>query len=94
MKGLISRLALMLWVGYMGVVLGSVLSRIAFGLGDMIAFVLGLIFGSSTVLLFGWTLALLVSVIFNDGEGAVLDLVWVALAYWFGFFAGMLFRVV
>jgi len=94
MKGLISRLALMLWVGYMGVVLGSVLSRIAFGLGDMIAFVLGLIFGSSTVLLFGWTLALLVSVIFNDGEGAVLDLVWVALVYWLGFFAGMLFRVV
>jgi CHASE2 domain-containing sensor protein len=94
MKGLISRLAVLFWVGYMGVVLGSMLSRINFDLWGIVIFILGLIFGSLIVLLLGWVLALLVNVVFNGPEGFILDLVWVTLIYWFGFFVGMFFRVV
>jgi hypothetical protein len=94
MKGLISRLAVMFWVGYMGLVIGSVLSRVSFDLFGTVVFVLGLVFGSLIVLLLGWTLALLVNTIFDEPEGFVLDFVWVTLIYWFGFFVGMFIRVV
>jgi hypothetical protein len=94
MRGLISRLAVMFWVGYMGLVIGSVLSRVSFDLFGSIIFVLGLIFGSLIVLLLGWTLALLVNALFDGPEGFILDFVWITLIYWFGFFVGMLFGAV
>ena len=94
MKGLISRLAVKLWVGYMGIVIGSVLSRVSLDLVGAVIFVLGLIFGSLIVLLIGWVLALLVNAIFGDPEGFILDAVWVTLIYFLCFFVGLLFRVV
>jgi hypothetical protein len=94
MKGLISRLAVIFWVGYMGLVIGSALSRVSFDLFGAVVFVLGLVFGSLIVLLLGWTLALLVNTIFDEPEGFILDFVWITLTYWFGFFVGMSFRVV
>jgi hypothetical protein len=94
MKGLISRLAVMFWVGYMGLVLGSALSRVSFDIFGTVAFVLGFVFGSLLVLLLGWILALLGNAIFGEPEGFILDFIWITLIYWFGFFVGMSFRVV
>jgi hypothetical protein len=94
MRGLVSRLAVMFWVGYMGLVIGSALSRVSFDPFGTVVFVLGLVFGSLMVLLLGWTLALLVKTIFDEPEGFVLDFVWITLIYWLGFFVGMFFRVV
>ena len=94
MKGIVSRLAVMFWAGYMGLVIGSVLSRVSFDLFGLAVFILGLVFGSLAVLLIGWTLALLINAIFGEAEGFVLDFIWITLTYWFGFFVGMFFRVV
>jgi len=79
MKGLISRLAVKFWVGFMGIVIGSALSRVSFDLVGAVIFVMGLIFGSLIVLLIGWVLALLVNVIFGDSERFLFDAVWATL---------------
>ena len=94
MKGLISRLAVLFWVGYMGIVTGSALSRVSFDLVGAVIFILGLILGSLIVLLIGWVLSLLVNVIFGDPESFILDAVWVTMIYLLCFFVGLLFRVV
>ena len=93
MKGLISRLAVKFWVGYMGIVIGSALSRVSFDLVGAVIFILGLIFGSLIVLLIGWVLALLVSTLFGGPEDFVLDFIWVTSLYWLGFFLGLFFKV-
>lgn len=94
MRGRISRLAILFWVGYMGVVIGSALSRVSFDLFGAMIFVLGLFFGSLIVLLIGWVLSLLVNVLFGEPEDCILDFIWVVLVYWFGFFVGLFFRVI
>lgn len=94
MKGLISRLAVMFWAGYMGLVLGSVFGRVGHDLLGPAIFAAGAFFGSMVVLMLGWVLVLLIHVIYEMEDEALFDLVWLALAYWFGFFAGLLFRVV
>ena len=94
MRGRISRLAILFWVGYMGVVIGSALSRVSFDLFGAMIFVLGLFFGSLIVLLIGWVLSLLVNVLFGEPEDCILDFIWVVLVYWLGFFVGLFFRVI
>jgi hypothetical protein len=94
MKGLISRLAVMFWVGYMGLVLGSVLGRTGNDLLGLAIFIVGFIFGSLFVLLLGWGLVTLVDVIFEEESELFFDLFRVTLAYWFGYFVGLFFRVV